>query len=94
MTDRQPDGPTDRSTKISLYLTLSISMSMYLSINISIETFSLTGGASSDFQTATNIAVWMVKELGMSEKIGLRVVKEVGIVKEVDIISVLGTYCH
>jgi len=37
----------------------------------------ITGGASSDFQTATNIAVWMVKELGMSEKIGLRVVKEV-----------------
>jgi len=36
----------------------------------------VTGGASSDLEAATNISEVMVTSLGMSEKIGLRVVKE------------------
>ena len=33
----------------------------------------ITTGASSDFQTATNIAVQMIKVFGMNEKVGIRV---------------------
>ena len=32
----------------------------------------ITGGAASDLKSATNIATYMVKELGMSDKVGLR----------------------
>ena len=39
----------------------------------------ITGGASSDLQSATNIAENMVKALGMSEKIGLRVVQVIAL---------------
>eukprot|EP00088_Acartia_fossae_P032830 TRINITY_DN33576_c0_g2_i1.p1 TRINITY_DN33576_c0_g2~~TRINITY_DN33576_c0_g2_i1.p1 ORF type:complete len:162 (-),score=48.73 TRINITY_DN33576_c0_g2_i1:97-582(-) len=36
----------------------------------------ITGGASSDLESASSIADMMVKSLGMSEKIGLRVVQK------------------
>merc|ERR1711953_1032490 len=36
----------------------------------------VTGGASSDLSSASNISEAMIKELGMSEKLGLRVYSE------------------
>ena len=33
----------------------------------------VTGGASSDLQSASNVSEYMVKKLGMSEKVGLRI---------------------
>merc|ERR1712150_283604 len=33
----------------------------------------ITGGASSDLQSASNVSEYMVKKLGMSEKVGLRI---------------------
>merc|ERR1712192_238058 len=36
----------------------------------------ITGGASSDLQSATSISTFMVKKLGMSEKFGLRVMEK------------------
>ena len=60
-------------TKAQMKASMDVSMGGRVAEELIFGTEKVTGGASSDLNMATHVAVDMVKRLGMSEKVGLRV---------------------
>ena len=60
-------------TKSQLYSRIDTSMGGRVAEEIALGKEKVTGGASTDLQNATNIAEAMVQQLGMSDRVGLRV---------------------
>lgn len=71
-----PDREMSLRTKAQYNATMDVSMGGRAAEELIFGKDKITGGASSDLQQATQISEYMVKELGMSEKIGLRIVKK------------------
>jgi ATP-dependent metalloprotease len=71
-----PEKDTYHQTRTQLVAMMDVSMGGRAAEEIILGKEDVTGGASSDLSMATNIAEEMVKRLGMSDKIGLRVYKE------------------
>ena len=60
-------------TKSQMKARMDVAMGGRVAEELIFGTEKITGGASSDLSSATHTAVDMVKRLGMSEKVGLRV---------------------
>ena len=71
-----PEKDMMHETKAQMLAQMDVSMGGRAAEEIAFGNDKITGGASGDLQGATNIAEYMVKKLGMSEKFGLRVVPE------------------
>ncbi|XP_023340672.1 ATP-dependent zinc metalloprotease YME1 homolog [Eurytemora carolleeae] len=71
-----PEDDSWHVTKSQLLARMDVGMGGRAAEELIFGKEKITGGASSDLQSATNIAENMVKSLGMSEKIGLRVVQK------------------
>lgn len=71
-----PESDAWHVTKAQLLAKMDVGMGGRAAEELIFGKEKITGGASSDLESATNIAETMVKSLGMSEKIGLRVVKK------------------
>jgi len=70
-----PENDAWHVTKAELLAKMDVGMGGRAAEELIFGKEKITGGASSDLESTTNIAQMMVKSLGMSEKIGLRVVK-------------------
>jgi ATP-dependent metalloprotease len=70
-----PEGDQWHETKAQMHAHMDVGMGGRAAEELVFGKEKITGGASSDLDGATRIAEAMVKSLGMSEKIGLRVVK-------------------
>jgi len=71
-----PENDAWHVTKAELLAKMDVGMGGRAAEELIFGKEKITGGASSDLESTTNIAQMMVKTLGMSEKIGLRVVKK------------------
>ena len=71
-----PEKDRTHKTKAQMLADLDVSMGGRVAEEIAFGKDKITGGASADLQGATYNAEAMVKQLGMSEKFGLRVVPE------------------
>ena len=69
-----PDNDADFRTKAQYIASMDVSMGGRAAEELIFGKEKITGGASSDLQNATKTSEYMVKKLGMSEKIGLRVI--------------------
>lgn len=70
-----PEGDMWHETKAQMLASMDVSMGGRAAEELIFGKDKITGGASSDLHQATKISEAMVKHLGMSEKIGLRVVQ-------------------
>merc|ERR1719180_556141 len=68
-----PENMQWHETKSQMLANMDVSMGGRIAEELIFGTEKITGGASSDLAGATQTAVSMVKKLGMSEKVGLRV---------------------
>lgn len=68
-----PPRDFDFKTRSQFHAEMDVSMGGRAAEELVFGKEKVTGGASSDLQSATGIAEYMVTQLGMSEKIGLRV---------------------
>ena len=82
-----PEKDSTHRTKAQLIAQLDVSMGGRIAEEIYLGKDKVTGGASSDLETATFVAELMVKKLGMSEKFGLRVVKDEQSLDEKEVMS-------
>jgi len=71
-----PENDTQMQTKAQMLARIDCAMGGRAAEELIFGKEKVTGGASSDLEGATNISEAMVKNLGMSEKIGLRVTQE------------------
>ena len=71
-----PDNDGYSMTRSQLLAKMDVSMGGRVAEEIIFGQDKVTTGALSDFKSATNIATQMVKSLGMSEKVGVRVFDE------------------
>jgi len=69
-----PENDADFRTKAQYIASMDVSMGGRAAEELIFGKEKITGGASSDLQNATKTSEHMVKKLGMSEKIGLRVI--------------------
>ena len=68
-----PENMQWHETKAQMLANMDVSMGGRIAEELIFGKEKITGGASSDLSSATRTAVSMVKKLGMSEKVGLRV---------------------
>ncbi len=68
-----PERDSYHETRSQFLASMDVSMGGRAAEELIFGKEKVTGGASADLQSATSIAELMVKKLGMSEKIGLRV---------------------
>ena len=68
-----PHKDQRHQTKSQLYAMIDMAMGGRVAEEIALGKEKFTGGARSDLQKATNIAEVMVQQLGMSDRVGLRV---------------------
>merc|ERR1712150_14016 len=68
-----PENMQWHETKAQMLANMDVSMGGRVAEELIFGAEKITGGASSDLSSATRTAVSMVKKLGMSEKVGLRV---------------------
>merc|ERR1719295_1701438 len=71
-----PENQEWHQTKSQMKATMDVGMGGRAAEELIFGKEKITGGASSDLFSCTRVAEDMVKKLGMSEKIGLRVVQK------------------